>query len=37
VWEFIRNYQEQNQTAPPVDVVKQKFHDFDYTAETGAT
>ena len=37
VWLFIRNYHEQNQCAPPVDVVKQKFNDFDYTAETGAT
>jgi replicative DNA helicase len=37
VWDFIRNYYEQNQTTPPVDVVKQKFRDFDYTPETGAT
>jgi replicative DNA helicase len=37
VWDFIRNYYEQNQTTPPVDVVKQKFRDFDYTSETGAT
>jgi replicative DNA helicase len=37
VWDFIRNYYEQNQTTPPVDVVKQKFRDFDYTADTGAT
>ena len=37
VWEFVRNYYEQNQTVPPVNVVKQKFPDFDYTSETGAT
>ncbi len=37
IWLFIRNYYEQNQCAPPVDVVRQKFNDFDYTAETGAT
>lgn len=37
VWQFIRNYYEQNQTAPPVDVVKDKFSDFDYFADTGAT
>lgn len=37
VWQFVRNYYEQNQTAPPVDVVKGKFPDFDYYSDTGAT
>jgi replicative DNA helicase len=37
IWDFIREYYEQNQTVPPVNVVKQKFSDFDYTSETGAT
>lgn len=37
VWEFIRNYYEQNQTVPSPKIVKEKFPDFDYTAETGAT
>ena len=37
IWLFIRNYYEQNQTTPPVDLVKQKFRDFDYSSETGAT
>jgi len=37
IWQFIRNYYEQNQSAPPVDVVKEKFRDFDYSPDTGAT
>lgn len=37
IWTFIRNYYEQNQTTPPVDVVKEKFRDFDYVKDTGAT
>jgi replicative DNA helicase len=37
VWDFIRNYYEQNQTVPPVNIVKQEFSDFDYSPETGAT
>ena len=37
VWEFIRNYYEQNQSVPPASVVQKKFPDFEYTEETGAT
>ena len=37
VWGFVRNYYEQNQTVPPVSIVKQQFADFDYTPETGST
>lgn len=37
IWGFIRNYYEQNQISPPVDVVKEKFPDFDYFKDTGAT
>ena len=37
VWEFIRNYYEQNSTVPPIDLVKEKFSDFDYSQDTGAT
>lgn len=37
IWDFIRDYYEQNQTAPPINVVQQKFPDFDYTKDTGAT
>lgn len=37
VWTFIRNYYEQNQAVPPVDLVKEKFTDFDYFSDTGAT
>ena len=37
IWDFIREYYEQNQTVPPVNVVKQKFSDFDYSSDTGAT
>jgi len=37
VWDFVRSYYEQNQLAPPVNVVCDKFSDFDYMKETGAT
>jgi replicative DNA helicase len=37
IWDFVREYYEQNQTVPPVNVVKQKFSDFDYSPDTGAT
>lgn len=36
VWEFVRNYYEQNQTVPPVNIVKDQFSDFDYTSDTGS-
>ena len=37
VWEFIRNYYEQNQSAPPVNIVRDQFKDFDYFSDTGST
>ena len=37
VWGFTRDYYEQNQTVPPINIVKQRFPDFDYSPETGAT
>lgn len=37
VWEFIRNYYEQNQAVPSSKIVKERFADFDYAPETGAT
>lgn len=37
IWTFIRNYYEQNQVTPPADLVKEKFRDFDYVNDTGAT
>jgi replicative DNA helicase len=37
VWDFIRSYYEQNQTVPPVDIIREKFKDFVYDPETGAT
>jgi replicative DNA helicase len=37
IWSFIRNYYEQNQTVPPVKIVKEKFADFDYIQDTGST
>jgi replicative DNA helicase len=37
VWNFIRNYYEQNQTVPPVNIVCEEFRDFDYVSDTGST
>lgn len=37
VWEFIRKYYEQNQTPPAPNLVQQRFPDFDYITDTGAT
>lgn len=37
VWEFVRNYYEQNQSAPPINIVKENFKDFDYSQDTGST
>jgi replicative DNA helicase len=37
IWLFIRNYYEQNQIAPSAKIVKEKFPDFDYAQDTGAT
>lgn len=37
IWQFMRDYYEQNQIAPPVDIIKEKFNDFEYYADTGAT
>jgi replicative DNA helicase len=37
IWEFIRDYNEQNHSCPPVNIVKQRFPDFEYYHDTGAT
>jgi replicative DNA helicase len=37
IWQFIRSYYEQNQTVPPPDLVGEKFSDFNYIPDTGAT
>ncbi len=37
IWGFIRSYYEQNQTVPPVNIVKHQFPDFDYVSDTGST
>ena len=37
IWEFVRNYYEQNQTVPPINIVQQQFSDFDYYSDTGST
>lgn len=37
IWQFVRNYYEQNQTTPPPNVVKEQFKDFDYYSDTGST
>lgn len=37
IWTFIRNYYEQNQVVPSPKIVKERFPDFDYFQETGAT
>jgi len=37
VWDFIRNYQEQNSSVPPIDLVVEKFRDFDPAGEIGGT
>ena len=37
VWTFIRNYSEANSTVPPVSLVVEKFRDFEFIKEVGAT
>jgi replicative DNA helicase len=37
IWNFIRNYAEQNATVPPVDIVIDKFRDFRPVESVGAT
>lgn len=37
IWQFIRNYFEQNSTVPPVDIVVEKFRDFSPIESVGAT
>lgn len=37
VWGFVRSYYEQNQSVPPVNIVKNEFTDFEYFSDTGAT
>jgi len=37
IWEFIRNYSEQNASVPPVELVVDKFRDFQLVDGVGAT
>lgn len=37
IWQFIHEYYEQNQASPPINIVKQKFSDFEYIQDTGST
>jgi len=37
VWEFVRNYQEQNSVVPSINLVVEKFRDFDPQGEIGST
>ena len=37
IWQFIHEYYEQNQSSPPINIVKQKFSDFEYVQDTGST
>ena len=37
VWTFIRNYSEANSTVPPVSLVVEKFRDFEFIKDVGAT
>jgi hypothetical protein len=37
IWEFIRNYSEQNGSLPPVSLVVDKFRDFEPVQSIGAT
>lgn len=37
IWTFVRNYFEQNGSTPPVDLVVEKFRDFDLVSGVGAT
>jgi len=37
VWNFIRDYQEQNSVVPPINLVIEKFRDFDPPGEIGST
>ena len=37
IWTFIREYYEKNQSVPPVNIVKQRFSDFDYADDVAST
>ncbi len=37
VWEFVRNYFENNSVVPPVSLVIEKFRDFDVLPDVGST
>lgn len=37
VWEFVRDYHEMSEVMPPLDLVEQKFPDFEYDDSVGAT
>lgn len=37
IWSFIRDYYEKNQSVPPLNIVNQKFSDFNYLDDVGST
>lgn len=37
IWDFIRNYYDQNQSVPAVGLVKERYPSFEYMTDTGAT
>ncbi len=37
IWTFVREYYEKNQSVPPVNIVKQRFSDFDYVDDVAST
>lgn len=37
IWDFIRDYYDQNQSVPAVSLVKERFPSFEYMTDTGAT
>lgn len=37
IWGFVRDYYEKNQSVPPLNIVKQKFSDFEYVDDVGST
>jgi replicative DNA helicase len=37
IWNFVKEYYEKNQSVPPVNIVKQKFSDFEYIDDVGST
>ena len=37
IWQFIRNYSEQNMSVPPMELVVDKFRDFEPVSNVGST